>query len=70
METVKKEYSTNYKSIKSREYNQDTFKYALSNFRSCAYNSKRYAESEEIREKKKEYNKRYWAKKQLAKISA
>jgi flagellar biosynthesis GTPase FlhF len=70
MECVKKEYSNNYKSVKSREYNEDPFKYALSNFRSCAFNSKRYAESQEIRDKKKEYNKRYWAQKQLAKISA
>ena len=69
MENMKKEYSVNYKSVKSREYNEDPFKYAMSNFRSCAFNSKRYAESEEIRDKKKEYNKRYWAKKQLAKIS-
>ena len=30
-------------------------------------NSRRYAESEEVRDKKKEYNKLYWAKKQLAK---
>jgi len=70
MEIVKKEYSINYKAVKAREYNEDSFKNIINNMRSCAFNNKKYAENEDIREKKKEYNKMYWAKKQLAKMTA
>ena len=67
MELNKKELSLNYKAVKAREYNLDNFKCLMGNIRSNAYHIKNYAENEDVRQKKKEYNKMYWAKKQLAK---
>ena len=69
MEDTKRQYSINYKAVKAREYNLDSFKCLMGNIRTNAYHTKNYAENEDVRQKKKEYNKMYWAKKQLAKIS-
>jgi len=64
---MKKEYSINYKAVKAREYNSDSFKCLMGNIRTNAYHTKNYAENEDVRIKKKEYNRLYWARKQLAK---
>ena len=61
---VEKVYSDNYFAKKAREYNQDPFKYAQLKIRTAAYHSRRYHSEEEVRLKKKEYNRLYWLKKQ------
>jgi hypothetical protein len=69
MENVKREYSMVYSAIKQREYDNDPFKYAVKKMNCSRYNSIKYYNDEETRLKKQEYNKQYWAKKQLAKLS-
>jgi hypothetical protein len=69
MENVKKEYSMIYSAVKQREYDNDPFKYAIKKMNCSRFNSIKYHNDEETRLKKQEYNKQYWAKKQLAKIS-
>ena len=59
-----KVYSDNYFAKKAREYNEDPFKYAIFKIRAAAYQSRKYHNEEEVRAKKKEYNRLYWIKKQ------
>lgn len=61
---VEKVYSDNYFAKKAREYNQDPFKYAILKMRVAAYKTRTYHNDEEVRAKKKEYNRQYWLKKQ------
>ena len=73
MTTEPKTYSTNYNAVKAREYNEDSFKYAMLKMRNIAFIKNKYnSEDEDVRnefrKKRAIINKKYYDKKKEALI--